>query len=72
MLNLESRTGIFVVAYLCLALGFVGLTWAAVEAGNVRSVLFLTCAIICGYIYQVKNYADIRILLLQTIYSVIS
>ncbi|CAK8578008.1 unnamed protein product [Lathyrus sativus] len=47
-----SRTGIFVVAYLCLALGFVGLTWAAVEAGNVRSILFLTCAIICGYIYQ--------------------
>ncbi|XP_058731430.1 2-carboxy-1,4-naphthoquinone phytyltransferase, chloroplastic-like isoform X2 [Vicia villosa] len=47
-----SRTGIFVVAYLCLSLGFVGLTWAAVEAGNVRSVLFLTCAIICGYIYQ--------------------
>jgi 1,4-dihydroxy-2-naphthoate octaprenyltransferase len=63
MLNLESRTGIFVVAYLCLALGFVGLTWAAVEAGNMRSVLFLTCAIICGYIYQVKNCADIRILL---------
>ncbi|XP_045819256.1 2-carboxy-1,4-naphthoquinone phytyltransferase, chloroplastic isoform X3 [Trifolium pratense] len=47
-----SRTGIFVVAYLCLALGFAGLTWAAIEAGNVRSVLFLTCAIICGYIYQ--------------------
>lgn len=47
-----SRTGIFVVAYLCLALGFIGLTWAAIEAGNLRSVLFLTCAIICGYIYQ--------------------
>ncbi|XP_024637183.1 2-carboxy-1,4-naphthoquinone phytyltransferase, chloroplastic isoform X2 [Medicago truncatula] len=47
-----SRTGIFIVAYLCLALGFVGLTWAAVEAGNIRSVLFLTCAIFCGYIYQ--------------------
>lgn len=72
MLNMESRTGIFVVAYLCLALGFVGLTWAAVEAGNIRSVLFLTCAIICGYIYQVKVSADIIILLLQENISVIS
>lgn len=59
MLNLESRTGIFVVSYLCLALGFAGLSWAAVEARNTRSVLFLTCAIICGYIYQVKVSADI-------------
>lgn len=63
MLNSESRTGIFVVAYLCLALGFIGLTWAAVEAGNLRSVLFLSCAIICGYIYQVKISADIGIML---------
>ncbi|KAF7803752.1 2-carboxy-1,4-naphthoquinone phytyltransferase, chloroplastic [Senna tora] len=47
-----SRTGVFIAAYLCLALGFMGLTWAAVEAGNMRSMLFLISAIICGYIYQ--------------------
>ncbi|KAJ1378625.1 UbiA prenyltransferase family, partial [Sesbania bispinosa] len=47
-----SRTGTFIAAYLCLALGFIGLTWVAVMAGNMRSILFLICAIICGYIYQ--------------------
>ncbi|KAK7363110.1 hypothetical protein VNO77_05240 [Canavalia gladiata] len=47
-----SRTGTFIAAYLCLALGFVGLTWTAVVARNLRSILFLVCAIICGYIYQ--------------------
>lgn len=63
MLNLESRTGTFVAAYLCLALGSVGLTWTAVNAGSTRSILLLTCAIICGYIYQVKVFANIRIML---------
>ncbi|KAK7252300.1 hypothetical protein RIF29_36146 [Crotalaria pallida] len=47
-----SRTGTFIAACLCLALGFIGLTWTALEAGNIRSILFLACAIICGYIYQ--------------------
>ncbi|OIW10444.1 hypothetical protein TanjilG_00382 [Lupinus angustifolius] len=50
-LNL-SRTGTFIASYLCLAFGFIGLTWIAVEAGNIRSILFLASAIICGYIYQ--------------------
>ena len=54
VLNLGSRTGTFIAAYLCLAFGLMGLTWTAVKAGNIRSILFLACAIICGYIYQVK------------------
>ncbi|XP_028795121.1 2-carboxy-1,4-naphthoquinone phytyltransferase, chloroplastic [Neltuma alba] len=49
---LGSRTGTFVAACFCLALGFTGLTWSAMKAGNMQSILFLTCAIICGYIYQ--------------------
>uniref|UniRef100_I1LX60 Uncharacterized protein n=1 Tax=Glycine max TaxID=3847 RepID=I1LX60_SOYBN len=47
-----SRKGIFIAAYSCLALGFLGLTWTAVVERNLRSILFLVCAIICGYIYQ--------------------
>ncbi|WVZ26443.1 hypothetical protein V8G54_004987 [Vigna mungo] len=47
-----SRKGTFIAAYLCLALGFAGLTWTAVAEKNIRSMLFLVCAIICGYIYQ--------------------
>ena len=30
---------------------------------NIRSILFLVCAIICGYIYQVQVFADIIIML---------
>ncbi|CAJ1936092.1 unnamed protein product [Sphenostylis stenocarpa] len=47
-----SRTGTSIAAYLCLALGFIGLTWTAVAKKNMSSMLFLVCAIICGYIYQ--------------------
>ncbi|TKY59476.1 1,4-dihydroxy-2-naphthoate polyprenyltransferase [Spatholobus suberectus] len=47
-----SRTGSFIAAYLCLAFGFAGLTWTAVVERNMRAILFLVCAIICGYIYQ--------------------
>ena len=36
-----------------LALGFIGLTWVSVEAGSMRSILLLACAITSGYIYQV-------------------
>uniref|UniRef100_A0A7N2RDB8 1,4-dihydroxy-2-naphthoate octaprenyltransferase n=1 Tax=Quercus lobata TaxID=97700 RepID=A0A7N2RDB8_QUELO len=31
---------------------FTGLTWTSVEAGNMRSIISLACAIICGYTYQ--------------------
>ncbi|KAF7112830.1 hypothetical protein RHSIM_RhsimUnG0187900 [Rhododendron simsii] len=47
-----SRTGTLLAAYMLLALGFVGLAWVSVGAGNVRSILLLACAITCGYIYQ--------------------
>ncbi|KAF5448470.1 hypothetical protein F2P56_029004 [Juglans regia] len=50
-LNL-SRTGTLIAAYSLLALGFVGLTWASMEAGSIRSIMLLACSIICGYIYQ--------------------
>lgn len=52
---LGSRTGTLVAAYLLLVLGFIGLTWASVEAGNLRAIMLLTCAVICGYIYQVQK-----------------
>ncbi|KAF8404638.1 hypothetical protein HHK36_009526 [Tetracentron sinense] len=47
-----SRTGTLVTAYSLLFLGFMGLTWASAEARDIRSILLLTCSIICGYIYQ--------------------
>ncbi|KAF5448469.1 hypothetical protein F2P56_029004 [Juglans regia] len=46
------RTGTLIAAYSLLALGFVGLTWASMEAGSIRSIMLLACSIICGYIYQ--------------------
>ncbi|KAI3950048.1 hypothetical protein MKW92_044611 [Papaver armeniacum] len=47
-----SRTGTLIAAYTLLALGFMGLTWAYVEAGDIRSIYLLTCSIMLGYIYQ--------------------
>ncbi|KAJ4981893.1 hypothetical protein NE237_032730 [Protea cynaroides] len=47
-----SRTGTLITAYALLIFGFMGLGWASAEAGNIRSILLLSCAIICGYIYQ--------------------
>lgn len=47
-----SPTGTLVAAYTFLALGFMGLTWASLEAGNLRSILLLAFSIVCGYIYQ--------------------
>lgn len=35
-----------------LALGFVGLIWASTEAGDIRFILLVTYAILCGYVYQ--------------------
>lgn len=48
----RSRTGTLVAANLLLGFGFSGLIWVALEAGNVRSILLLLCAVMCGYIYQ--------------------
>ncbi|CAL1385368.1 unnamed protein product [Linum trigynum] len=49
---LGSRSGAFIAAYFCLILGFLGVTWTSVSSGSIRANLFLTWAIICGYIYQ--------------------
>ncbi|KAJ8510387.1 hypothetical protein OPV22_000821 [Ensete ventricosum] len=35
-----------------LALGFMGLFWACAEAGDIRFIILVTCAILCGYVYQ--------------------
>ncbi|GAV65339.1 UbiA domain-containing protein [Cephalotus follicularis] len=47
-----SRTVTLIAAYSLLVLGFMGLTWASVETGNMCSILLLACAVLCGYIYQ--------------------
>ncbi|KAK3170510.1 hypothetical protein Dsin_032757 [Dipteronia sinensis] len=49
-----SRIGTFVAAYLLLILGFIGLSWASVEAGNMRAILLLTCAVICVPTISIK------------------
>ena len=50
-----SPIGTLVAAYTFLALGFLGLTWASLEAGSLRAILFLAFSITCGYIYQVTS-----------------
>ncbi|KAL3729962.1 hypothetical protein ACJRO7_027030 [Eucalyptus globulus] len=47
-----NRTGTLLAAYMFLVLGLIGLTWVSLEAGHLRAMLLLACAIICGYIYQ--------------------
>ncbi|GMI74662.1 hypothetical protein HRI_001135500 [Hibiscus trionum] len=47
-----SRSGPLIAAYLSLALGFIGLSWASIDAGSLSSLFLLACAIFCGYIYQ--------------------
>ncbi|XP_076920747.1 2-carboxy-1,4-naphthoquinone phytyltransferase, chloroplastic-like [Bidens hawaiensis] len=47
-----SRSGTLMAALLLLGVGSMGLVWASMEAGNVRSILLLASAITCGYIYQ--------------------
>uniref|UniRef100_A0ACD5TVF1 Uncharacterized protein n=1 Tax=Avena sativa TaxID=4498 RepID=A0ACD5TVF1_AVESA len=39
-------------ANISLLLGFVGLFWAFAEAGDVRFIVLVICAILCGYVYQ--------------------
>lgn len=47
-----SRTVTQYAANISLLLGFVVLFWAFAEAGDVRFILFVICAILCGYVYQ--------------------
>ncbi|KAL4588545.1 hypothetical protein LXL04_001436 [Taraxacum kok-saghyz] len=47
-----SRSLTLTTALAFLGLGCIGLVWASMEAGNIRSILLLASAITCGYIYQ--------------------
>ncbi|KAK1306932.1 hypothetical protein QJS10_CPA10g00950 [Acorus calamus] len=47
-----SRSLTHIAAIASLTFGFFGLFWVSMEVGDIRSILLLTCAIICGYIYQ--------------------
>ncbi|URD83134.1 UbiA prenyltransferase family [Musa troglodytarum] len=49
---LGSRGVTQFVANASLALGFMGLFWACAEAGDIRFIILVTCAILCGYVYQ--------------------
>ncbi|KAK1262703.1 hypothetical protein QJS04_geneDACA018419 [Acorus gramineus] len=50
----SSRSLTHIAAMASLTFGFFGLIWVSMEVGDIRSVLLLSCAIICGYIYQVR------------------
>lgn len=47
-----SRTVTQYAANVSLLLGFGGLFWAFAEAGDVRFIILVLCAILCGYVYQ--------------------
>uniref|UniRef100_A0A0E0CWG9 1,4-dihydroxy-2-naphthoate octaprenyltransferase n=1 Tax=Oryza meridionalis TaxID=40149 RepID=A0A0E0CWG9_9ORYZ len=47
-----SRTMTQYAANISLLFGFMGLFWAFAQAGDARFILSVTCAIICGYVYQ--------------------
>ncbi|KAM0894691.1 hypothetical protein ACQ4PT_024323 [Festuca glaucescens] len=47
-----SRTVTRNAANISLLLGLVGLFWAFAEAGDVRFIVLVTSAILCGYVYQ--------------------
>ncbi|CAI9287042.1 unnamed protein product [Lactuca saligna] len=49
---ISSRSLTLTTALAFLVLGCMGLLWASMEAGSVRSILLLVSAITCGYIYQ--------------------
>ncbi|GAA0167116.1 transferase [Lithospermum erythrorhizon] len=49
---LGSRDGTLLAACLLLALGFMGIVWVSIDAANLRAMMLLSSAIICGYIYQ--------------------
>ncbi|XP_037423180.1 2-carboxy-1,4-naphthoquinone phytyltransferase, chloroplastic-like isoform X1 [Triticum dicoccoides] len=47
-----SRAATQYAANVSLLLGFGGLFWAFAEAGDVRFIVLVLCAILCGYVYQ--------------------
>ncbi|KAL5982267.1 hypothetical protein ACLOJK_016338 [Asimina triloba] len=56
---LGSRTATLFAANVSLALGFIGLAWGSLEAGDISSISLLTGAILCGYVYQVRLGTDV-------------
>ncbi|CAH8309993.1 unnamed protein product [Eruca vesicaria subsp. sativa] len=47
-----SRSGTLVAAITSLVLGVSGLVWTSWTASNIRAILLLASAILCGYVYQ--------------------
>ncbi|CAL9238050.1 unnamed protein product [Arabidopsis halleri] len=47
-----SRSGTLAAAITSLALGVSGLIWISFNASNIRAILLLVSAILCGYVYQ--------------------
>ncbi|KAF8079494.1 hypothetical protein N665_1024s0021 [Sinapis alba] len=47
-----SRAGTFAAAITSLVLGVSGLVWTSWTASNIRAILLLASAILCGYVYQ--------------------
>ncbi|CAH8383492.1 unnamed protein product [Eruca vesicaria subsp. sativa] len=47
-----SRSGTLVVAITSLVLGVSGLVWTSWTASNIRAILLLASAILCGCVYQ--------------------
>ncbi|CAH8256351.1 unnamed protein product [Arabidopsis lyrata] len=47
-----SRTGTLAAAITSLVLGVSGLVWTSLNASNIRAILLLASAILCGYVYQ--------------------
>ncbi|XP_020582365.1 2-carboxy-1,4-naphthoquinone phytyltransferase, chloroplastic isoform X2 [Phalaenopsis equestris] len=47
-----SQTATHNAAVTSLVLGFMGLIWACAEAGDIRFILLVSSAILCGYVYQ--------------------
>ncbi|KAL0689961.1 hypothetical protein Bca4012_089639 [Brassica carinata] len=47
-----SRAGTFAAAITTLVLGVSGLIWISWTASNIRAILLLASAILCGYVYQ--------------------
>jgi hypothetical protein len=56
-----SRTVTRNAANISLLLGLVGLFWTFAEAGDVRFIVLVISAILCGYVYQVKSSARFEI-----------
>ncbi|XP_019101512.1 PREDICTED: 2-carboxy-1,4-naphthoquinone phytyltransferase, chloroplastic-like isoform X2 [Camelina sativa] len=49
---LGSRAGTLAAAITSLMLGVAGLVWTSLNASNIRAILLLASAILCGYVYQ--------------------